>query len=523
MPETQPYSDEEEEENVYVVEKILAHKLRKNKIFFLIKWEGFDDPKDNTWEQLENLNCPQILNDYVREHQIINLLKSKFPKKSRIIDILLQQCAQNASSSEVEISSSTSDSSDKEFKKFPAGVNKFNGNDNQNKIENVNQQLNLIVENKDNHQNTANDENKEDSKNEIIMNNKEDHPNEVSDVNQNNQNKIFEGNKENDDNQADHQTGAIEENKIIHEDQINNDVQIIEENKIIHESQVNNDAQMISENIEVGQNEITDKAKTDYENIKNDESQDGSTKTKTYSFHQNEYENTINVSPSKVTPMTSTKEKPPNIINDSIEQAVILESSDSNEPLNDDKHEEETEAEVYEVERIVKHRKLHRKLQFFIKWVGFSNDENTWEDFDNLNCSDLLNDYRKQVLQRDNIDVLDLVSKKQMDHRNKLFNIPPDYIPKQPNDKKINKKGKEENAPSISVLSSNFQARNSNFAITDFDIFDNKILYSYRNKQEPFDPLKNETSRSGVSSEFLKEECPQDLIDFLIDYLLHQK
>lgn len=46
--------DEEEGEDEYRVETILAHK-GKSKILYQIKWFGYPDEKDVTWEPIENL------------------------------------------------------------------------------------------------------------------------------------------------------------------------------------------------------------------------------------------------------------------------------------------------------------------------------------------------------------------------------------------------------------------------------------------------------------------------------------
>lgn len=44
--------EDDEDEPVYEVEKILDHRMYKNKgkFEYLVKWVGYDDPSDNTWE-----------------------------------------------------------------------------------------------------------------------------------------------------------------------------------------------------------------------------------------------------------------------------------------------------------------------------------------------------------------------------------------------------------------------------------------------------------------------------------------
>ncbi|KAB8224145.1 hypothetical protein BDV33DRAFT_11896 [Aspergillus novoparasiticus] len=60
---------EEDEEGVYVVEKILGHDFAKNGTLLLqVKWKGYDDPADETMEPEENLleGAKDLVEEYYR-------------------------------------------------------------------------------------------------------------------------------------------------------------------------------------------------------------------------------------------------------------------------------------------------------------------------------------------------------------------------------------------------------------------------------------------------------------------------
>merc|ERR1712156_1131106 len=56
-------SDEE-----YEVEKIIEKRVKKGGVEYLVKWKGWDDPSDNTWEPVDNLDCPDIIQEYEKKH-----------------------------------------------------------------------------------------------------------------------------------------------------------------------------------------------------------------------------------------------------------------------------------------------------------------------------------------------------------------------------------------------------------------------------------------------------------------------
>lgn len=50
---------------------------------------------------------------------------------------------------------------------------------------------------------------------------------------------------------------------------------------------------------------------------------------------------------------------------------------------------------VYRVERILRKRSVRGKVEYYVKWEGYTDDDNTWEPAKNILCRQLIRDFEE--------------------------------------------------------------------------------------------------------------------------------
>jgi transposase InsO family protein len=67
-----------QDKQMFIVEQILSHKKVNNNYSFRVKWEGYDDPTDITWEPYTNLKNNSVFHTYCKDNNLHSLIPRQF-------------------------------------------------------------------------------------------------------------------------------------------------------------------------------------------------------------------------------------------------------------------------------------------------------------------------------------------------------------------------------------------------------------------------------------------------------------
>ena len=76
-----------------------------------------------------------------------------------------------------------------------------------------------------------------------------------------------------------------------------------------------------------------------------------------------------------------------------------VKEKDGNEVIIIEDSASEDEDDVqYEVEKLLRKRKEGGRVHYLVKWLGYRDEDNTWEPEDNLDCDEKIEEFEKRGL-----------------------------------------------------------------------------------------------------------------------------